>query len=61
MKARVDQDTCIGCGLCPELVPEIFEMVGEKATAKVNDIPPALEPDCRSAAEQCPVAAIKVG
>ena len=26
MKARVDQDTCIGCGVCPSICPEVFDM-----------------------------------
>ena len=26
MKAVVDQDTCIGCGLCPSICEEVFEI-----------------------------------
>ena len=26
MKAIVDKDTCIGCGLCPSICPEVFDM-----------------------------------
>lgn len=26
MKAIVNQDTCIGCGLCISTVPEVFEV-----------------------------------
>ena len=26
MKAVVDQDTCIGCGLCPSICEEVFEL-----------------------------------
>ena len=26
MKARVDPDLCIGCGICPDVAPEVFEM-----------------------------------
>ncbi|HDM92160.1 MAG TPA: ferredoxin, partial [Candidatus Korarchaeota archaeon] len=25
-RVKVDQDTCIGCGVCSSLCPEIFEM-----------------------------------
>ena len=26
MKAYVDDETCIGCGTCPEVCPEVFHM-----------------------------------
>ncbi|MBU3804700.1 MAG: ferredoxin, partial [Candidatus Cellulosilyticum pullistercoris] len=26
MKAFVDKDTCIGCGLCPSICPDVFAM-----------------------------------
>ena len=26
MKANVDKDTRIGCGLCPTIAPEVFDM-----------------------------------
>ena len=28
MKAAVDKDTCIACGLCPSICPECFEIEG---------------------------------
>jgi ferredoxin len=60
MKATVDPDLCIGCGLCPEICPDVFEMPGDKAFAKVDPVPPEAEAACRDAAEQCPSSAIKV-
>ena len=29
MKAYVDQDVCIGCGMCTSLAPDVFQMNGE--------------------------------
>ncbi len=26
MIAKVDPDTCIGCGTCPAICPEVFQM-----------------------------------
>ncbi len=60
MKAIVDQEACIGCGLCVEIAPDIYEMQGEKAVTKVDDIPEDKVEDAKSGADQCPVTAIIV-
>jgi ferredoxin len=61
MKAIVDRDACIGCGLCPDVCPEVFEMDNEeKAVTKVNPVPPELQDKCKEAAESCPSDAIKI-
>jgi len=60
MKAKVDPDTCTGCGLCVETCPEVFEMPGEVATAKADIVPKEFEDACREAAEGCPVEAISI-
>lgn len=60
MKTRVDEDTCIGCGLCEEVCPEVFEMEGDKAVVKVEVVPDGTADACRNAADQCPVTAITV-
>lgn len=61
MKGFVDKDTCIGCGLCPAVCPEIFEMDDDgKAKASKNEIADNLIESAKEAAEQCPVEAIIV-
>jgi ferredoxin len=61
MRAKVDEDTCTGCGLCVDICPEVFEMDGDVARAKVGDVPEDLEECAEEAAESCPVEAIEVG
>jgi len=59
MKAIVDQDLCIGCQLCVDTCPEVFDM-GEDGFAHpiVEEIPHE-EYDCvMEAVEICPVTAI---
>jgi ferredoxin len=61
MKAIVDQETCTGCGLCPETCPEVFELNDSGiAFAKVDTVPPDVEDTCREAADGCPVEAITI-
>ena len=60
MKAHVDQDTCIGCALCPQICPEVFKMEDDKAVAYVDIVPADAEKSCDDAAKQCPVDAISV-
>ena len=35
MKARVDQDLCIGCGLCAGCAPDVFVIDEDAEKAKV--------------------------
>ena len=58
MEAYVDYEVCIGCGLCPDLCPEIFSMEGEKAVAYVSIVPKEFEQICLETAQKCPVNAI---
>ncbi|MFU0824160.1 ferredoxin [Clostridium sp.] len=61
MKAFVDQDTCIGCGLCPSICPDVFDMGDDgKAHAIVDEVPGDVEDSAVEAQESCPVSAIKV-
>ena len=60
MKAEVDPDMCTGCGLCPDICPQVFEMDGDVARAKVDLVPADAEGTCRDAAEGCPVEAIEI-
>lgn len=61
MKTKVDKSLCIGCGLCASDCPEIFIMNDENtADALVDTVPAELKDQCRSAAANCPVEAIKI-
>lgn len=58
MKVYVDKDTCIGCGVCEGLCPEVFKLNDE---GKAEVIVPETEASCaQDAADSCPVQAIKV-
>jgi len=61
MRVWVDEERCEGMGLCADLYPEIFELKGAVAVAKIEEeqeVPRELEEMCREAAESCPSEAI---
>ncbi len=58
MKAIVDSDLCIGCGLCVQTCPEVFRMENDKAVAHLHVVPKNAEGVCRQASDECPVTAI---
>lgn len=61
MKAYVDKGTCIGCGLCADISPEVFEMDdSNKAEAIDEELSDELLDSAKDAETQCPVDAISV-
>ncbi|HBH2077010.1 TPA: ferredoxin [Clostridioides difficile] len=61
MKANVNQDTCIGCGLCPSICQEVFDMKDDgKSHVIVDEVPSDAEESAAEARESCPVDAIDV-
>lgn len=55
MRASVDQDTCIGCGLCVTSVPDVFKFNDNGKAEAVSD---GEESAVQSAIDACPVLAI---
>lgn len=60
MKVKVDPDLCTGCELCVDTCPDVFEMQGDLAVAKMETVPDGLEDDVQEAADSCPAEAIIV-
>ena len=61
MKAIVDCDLCIGCGLCEESCPEVFRVVDEGCAQVLVDSPGHEQYECiQEAVEVCPTVAISV-
>lgn len=73
-KIRVDKDTCIACGVCWALAPDVFEL--DPATGKtrirepyvksdgekesVGEIPDTLVETVKNAASSCPTSSIVI-
>lgn len=58
MNVKIDHELCIGCELCVQTAPNVFEMESDKAVAKTNPVPADDETSCKDAADSCPVTAI---
>lgn len=58
MKKVLVEDTCIACGTCVEICPDVFELEGEIASIK-NGADLSLDEKIIEAAEACPVDAIR--
>ena len=61
MKAMVYAKSCIQCGLCASVCPEVFSLLpGQAAVARDEEIPTNLQVSARAAAEGCPTDAISI-
>lgn len=61
MKVEVNQDICIGCGLCTNIAQNLFSMNDEgKAKAIDGEIAEKDQSLVEEAANSCPVSAIKI-
>jgi ferredoxin len=59
MKASVDQDGCISCGLCIDVCPEVFSYnENEVSQAIEGDIPENVLKQAEEARDGCPVSVI---
>ncbi len=61
MKVKVDKNSCIGCGACCAVCPNVFDMTDDGyATAKVVEVAEGDKATCQDAVDGCPVSAITV-
>ena len=59
MKVKVNQN-CIGCGMCIDMCPEVFEYSDEGLSrAKSEEVSDSLKDSISEAQETCPVDAIE--
>ncbi|MDD2363994.1 MAG: ferredoxin [Eubacteriales bacterium] len=61
MKAYIDRDGCISCGLCEEICPEVFRIADDGlAEVIVDEVPEEVKDEAIEAAESCPTSVITV-
>jgi ferredoxin len=61
MKVVVDSETCLGCGVCESIAPDIFNL-GDEIYAKVimNPVPEQMRGVVEEAISECPEEAIMI-
>jgi ferredoxin len=60
MKVKVNKEKCIGCGMCLNLAPEVFEFDGDnKSKLREGADSEKNEKEIKEAIQSCPVGAIE--
>ncbi|MDR3230211.1 MAG: ferredoxin [Synergistaceae bacterium] len=59
MKIFLDQQKCIGCGVCSQVCPEVFRVNEETSVTEVLS-PDSDNPCVQEAESSCPVSCIRV-
>lgn len=61
MRATVDQDLCISCGMCIDICPNVFSYNSDnKSIAIDTDIPSEYIAETQESRDACPVDAISI-
>lgn len=60
IKIKIDEELCVGCGMCASLCPEVFELKEGKSAIKKEVNLEKYESQIKKAAENCPVEAIEI-
>lgn len=61
MKIRVNEDLCMGCGMCASLCQDVFEINEEtgRSTVIMDEITDEVKEEVLDAMDGCPTSAIE--
>ncbi|MBN1648127.1 MAG: ferredoxin [Spirochaetales bacterium] len=57
---EIKKDECIGCGLCEEVLPELFSIKNNTAIARKGAIDPEYIEAAEQLARECPTGALEI-
>lgn len=58
MKAYVNPDLCIGCGLCASIEPDVFRITDAGVSEAYKEFDETIAANVQQAVDSCPVSAI---
>lgn len=58
MKASIDRSGCIGCGLCADTCPEVFQMADDGLAEVHGEVTDETMDAATEARDNCPVSVI---
>ena len=58
MKAEVDKDTCISCGICTGIAPDVFVMDEDDKSEALDTVTDENKDSVQEAIDSCPTNAI---
>lgn len=60
MKATIDRDGCIGCGVCADICSEVFRMADDGLAEVYGEVSGDNADKAKEAEDSCPVSVITV-
>lgn len=59
-KVAVNQDYCVGCGICVKMMPEVYEFIDQKAYARFENVNSGNMTMIHKTVSKCPTQAITI-
>ena len=59
-KVDVNQDYCVGCGICVKMMPEVYELIDQKAYARFENVNSGNMTMIHKTVSKCPTQAITI-
>jgi ferredoxin len=60
MKAIIDREGCISCGMCVDICPDVFRMGDDGKAEAYGEIDSSAEDTAQEARDSCPVSVITI-
>ena len=59
-KVAINQDYCVGCGICVKMMPDVYELINQKAYARLENVNSGNMTMLHKTVSKCPTQAITI-